>query len=106
MIDINLVNNMLKNDSIESFIEFNKKTDEKFKIDVIKYWINIRENYTFIEQPIEGKWFFIDIRENHNENNINYIFIDIKRKLWRTSLTRSEGYGMIGDEYIFKSKEQ
>lgn len=100
----------LESGTLEDFENYNKRigndwvTDARqYNLDVIKQWIKIRDNYTYVPKYVGGKWESIDIRKDHTRMGTNYIFIEDRKKLWRIHTTFDEFYGEIPKPFKFEN---
>lgn len=75
--------------------DFRGSEATKKNIEAIKYFVNLRdkENYKYVEDYTPGDWERLDITlGGHTKYGWNYIYLDHKRKLYRTCETPDEFY--------------
>ena len=94
---------IIQRGSLKDFLAYNKEYDNsismklfearKFNIEAVKIWLSVRDKLQFIERSAEGDWRTLEIVDSRSKYGINYIFIDVKNKKWRISITASEFYG-------------
>ena len=98
------MNNLLRKGQLKDFVEFNRKYDNgeyrgsearKYDLVAIKTFLSIRSKLTYTDNYSVGEWRTLRIVTHCSKYGTNYIFIDIKRKLWRTQETPNEFYGYL-----------
>ena len=105
---------LLKRGSLKDFKNYNNRyyadswlqasEATPFNIDNIKRWLAIRDKLMFVDEAGYGpEWRALDIKQFHSKYGTNYIFIDIKNKLWRTRQNCGEFYGDVPPS--FKEEE-
>lgn len=75
--------------------DFRGSEATKKNIKAIEYFINLRdkEKYQYVEDYTPGDWERLDITiGGHTKYGWNYIYLDHKRKLYRTRETADEFY--------------
>ena len=103
-----LKSNALENAGIEYFEDYNKRYDKgafagseatKYNLDMIRNWIDIREEFSFTEECLEysedfDNWKEIDIVDGwHTKYGLGYIYVNEKEGTWRIKRTSDEFYG-------------
>ena len=96
----------LLNWSYEEFEKYNEdwKNDKyrlsessSYKLDVIKKWIDIRDNYTMITNIDEvenaNEWEHLQVVDYPSKYGTSFIYIDKQNKKWRVVQTAGEFYG-------------
>ena len=98
------MDNLLRKGKLKDFVEFNRKYDNgeykgsearKYDLVAIKTFLSIRSKLTYTDKYSVGEWRTLRIVNSRSKYGTNYIFIDIKNKLWRTRETPSEFYGYL-----------
>lgn len=75
--------------------DFRGSEATKKNIKAVEYFVNLRdkENYKYVEDYTPGDWERLDITlGGHTKYGWNYIYLDHKRKLYRTHETPDEFY--------------
>ena len=108
--DMNPVAEKLMTWSFDDFVEYNEKEKAgefrgseatPYNLDAIKTWVNIRNNYKYVDDPnTKGNWQYLDIKKYHSKYGLNYIYIEPEQKLWRIRETGSEFYGEHGKKFV------
>lgn len=111
----------LKKGNIEDFTKYNEQYDKgafagseatKYNIDIIKKWIDIREEFSFTEKCSEysedfDNWKEIDITDGfHTKYGIGYIYVNEKEGTWRIKRTSDEFYGKHHEPFDFDAFER
>lgn len=108
---------LLEKGTIEDFEQYNKDFEAgkfygseatPYKLDNIAKWINIRDEYTFINDYEPGNWYTLPLSIYTTKYGSDYIFIEPDKKLWRTARTREEFYkgGEVNPLFKFENKLQ
>lgn len=72
----------------------------KFDLDAMKTFLSIRDRLTHTDDcDAKGEWRTLRTAQNPKKYGMNYIFIDVKGKQWRTRQTASEFYGYRPPEF-------
>lgn len=110
----------LEKENIEYFQKHNERYDkgafagseaQKYNLEVIKKWIDIREEFSFTEECSEysadfDNWKEIDITDGwHTKYGIGYIYVNEKEGTWRIKRTSDEFYGKHHEPFDFDAFE-
>lgn len=73
-------------------LEYSGSEWRPWKLEVIKQWIDMRDELTYVDNYVEGNWERIDIKKSHSKYGTNYIYLERTKKLWRVNQTIDEFY--------------